>query len=287
MRKKQNDEPDVITDRKMAEKDLKESEEKYRRLFEHAKLGIFQSTPGGEAISVNPAFAEMFGYDSVDDALSSLKNVGTDLFFDPGRREEIIRLMKENPAIKTFENIYKRKDGSSFTGTLHTMLIRDQEGKVIRAEGIIEDISKKKQAEEELRESEMRFRSTFDKSPVGSVIVGMDNRFIRCNKAFCKFLGYEEEELTGRTFLEVTFTEDMEIGREEMSQMAEAKIESARFQKRYVTKRGNIVWGEINITLVRDADQNPLYFLPVILDITEQKQKEQIYRIRLKSFLSW
>jgi PAS domain-containing protein len=76
---------------------LRESEEKYRRLFDNASLGIFQSTPAGKAISANDAFARMFGYDSPEDTIKSLKNVSTDIFADPNRRAEIIRLMAENP----------------------------------------------------------------------------------------------------------------------------------------------------------------------------------------------
>jgi PAS domain-containing protein len=94
-----------VAERKQAEVSLRESEEKYRRLLENARLGIFQSSPEGKSISVSNAFAHMFGYDSPDDAMQSIKNVGTDVFADPNRRSEIIRLMAENPDLKDRKSV--------------------------------------------------------------------------------------------------------------------------------------------------------------------------------------
>ncbi|MCJ7435703.1 MAG: PAS domain S-box protein [Anaerolineales bacterium] len=139
-----------ITERKQAENALCESEEKYRRLFDNAPLGIFQSTLEGEVISTNSAFALMFGYDSPEDAMQSIKNVSTDVFADPNRRAEIIRLTTENPDLRTFENVYRRKDGSTFIGSLNTMPIGDPDGHLVRIEGIVEDISERKRMQEML-----------------------------------------------------------------------------------------------------------------------------------------
>jgi PAS domain S-box-containing protein len=142
-----------VTERKLAEAALRESEEKYRRLFENSPLGIFQSTAAGEALSVNPAFAQMFGYASQAEAIEKLRNVATDLFADPNRRAEIIRLMAENPNLRTFENVYRRKDGSTFIGSLNSMLVRDEQGHLLRIEGLIEDITERKRSEAALRKN--------------------------------------------------------------------------------------------------------------------------------------
>jgi PAS domain S-box-containing protein len=136
-----------ITDRKRAEQALRENEEKYRRLFDNAPLGIFQSSLAGQVISINPAFARMLGYDSPADAMSNIQNVATDLFADPNRRAEIIRLMDDNPDLRTFENVYRRKDGSTFIGQLNVTPVRDGAGRLLRTEGMIEDITERKQAE--------------------------------------------------------------------------------------------------------------------------------------------
>jgi PAS domain S-box-containing protein len=168
------------------EKALRESEEKYRRLFERSSFGIFRSTPDGKAISVNPAFAAMFGYDSPEDALKHIKNVSRDVFADPNRRAEIIRLIEENPGLKTFENLYQRKDGSSFTGTLNVMPVRDSQGRIEYLEGFIEDINERKQSEEALRNSLSLTEATLESIHNGILVVDHKGTVIKTNVNFAE-----------------------------------------------------------------------------------------------------
>jgi PAS domain S-box-containing protein len=144
--------------------------------------------------------------------------------------------------------------------------------------GFFQDITERKLAEEFLKNSEAKFRSTFDQSPVGSVIVGINKRFIRCNKAFCNFIGYSEDELIEKTISEITFPDDVEMGIKEMKELVEGKTKQASFQKRYLRKDGTIVWGEISICLVSDENNIPLYFIPIIQDITERRKAEEALR---------
>ncbi len=141
-----------ITTKKIAEDALRESEERYRRLFEDSLLGIFQSSPQGKVLAVNPAFAHMFGYDSSEEVMATVKNVATDIFFDPNRRAEITRMVAENPDLHSFENLYQHKDGSPFPGTLHLHPVMDADNRLLYFEGLIEDTTQKKQAEEKIRD---------------------------------------------------------------------------------------------------------------------------------------
>jgi len=152
----------------------------------------------------------------------------------------------------------------------------DTRGEISGVVANTRDITERKRAEMELIQSEAKFRSTFDQSPVGSVIVGLDKHFIPCNSAFCNFLDCPESELIGKTISDITHPEDLEIGMKELKQMVEGKIESYTKQKRYLRKDGSIVWGEISIRLVRDANNEPLYFLPIIKNITERKRAEEL-----------
>ena len=143
-----------VNAQRMAEQlttELRANEEKYRRLFDNAPLGIFQASLAGQVISINPAFAHMLGYDSPADAMNNIQDVATDLFADPNRRAETIRLMVEHPDLRTFENVYRRKDGSAFIGQLHALLVRDAEGRLVRTEGMVEDITERKQAEAKIQ----------------------------------------------------------------------------------------------------------------------------------------
>ncbi|HEX7504225.1 MAG TPA: PAS domain S-box protein, partial [Syntrophales bacterium] len=101
-----------ITGRKKAEDALVESEARYRRLFEDAVLGIFQTTAEGEILTINPAFARIFGYDSVDDFMMNVKNVAADLYACPSLRPNIVKMILDSNGPVQVENQYRRKDGS-------------------------------------------------------------------------------------------------------------------------------------------------------------------------------
>ena len=146
------------------------------------------------------------------------------------------------------------------------------------------DITDQKLAEKSLRESDARLRSTFDQSPVGSVISSLDSRFIRCNAAFCNFLGYSESELIGKAISDITYPEDQELGKKAMKELLEEKLDTVKFQKRYVRKDGLVVWGEISISMIRDAENRPMYFLPIIQDITESRQAEDLLRLKEEKY---
>ncbi len=174
---------------------------------------------------------------------------------------------------------YTHKDGSTVWIRCRGLAIRDKNGKPVRMLGAHLDISDIKRSEQELFEaSEISFRSIFDKSPVGSAIVGLDKYFIKCNAAFCNFIGYTNDELTEKTIADITYPDDKELGMLDMKLLLEGKIETSTFQKRYLHKDGSIVWGETCIVLVRDSNDKPLYFLPVIKDITAHKQAEEAFR---------
>ncbi|MEI6765830.1 MAG: PAS domain S-box protein [Bacteroidota bacterium] len=137
------------------------------------------------------------------------------------------------------------------------------------------DITASKKSEKALKESEAKLRSSFDQSPVGSVIVDFNKCFTRCNETFCKFIGYTEDELIGKGIADITHPDDVELGIAEMKQILDGEIPSSTVQKRYIRKDGSIVWGEARISVVRDSNNRPLYFLPVIFDITARKMAEE------------
>ena len=110
------------------------------------------------------------------------------------------------------------------------------------------------------------------------MIVRKDSRFLRCNEAFCRFLGYAESELQQKTFLDVTHPEDQQIGVTEIRAILADQMESARVQKRYLHRTGRTVWGDVSIRLVKDLDGHPLHFLAIVQDVTEQKRTEEILK---------
>lgn len=144
----------VITLRSIRKKAL-DFEERYRRLLDDATLGIFQATLDGKNVMVNPAHAHMFGYEGPEELLSLINNVGTQLYVHPERRQEIVACLLETGKAAT-ENLYRRKDGSTFPGYLHAWLVRDKAGNPQYIEGFVEDITERKQTEERLKHQVQR-----------------------------------------------------------------------------------------------------------------------------------
>jgi len=134
------------------------------------------------------------------------------------------------------------------------------------------------QADSRVSESEARFRSVFEQSSVGAVLVGLDKRLMKCNPAFCAFLGYTEKELIGKYISDITHPDDLEIGTKELEQMIDGNRVSFSAEKRYIRKDGRMVWGEVNVSLVRDSEGKPLYFLPSVNDIEARKKAEEELR---------
>jgi PAS domain S-box-containing protein len=139
-----------ITDWKRAEKAQKESEERYRSIFENAAEGIFQTTLDGKYVAVNPALARMYGYDSPDDMIAGITNIASQLYVDPGRRDEFIRLVQAQEEVTGFEALVYRKDGSFIWIAENVRALRDPAGVLVGYEGTVENITERKLAERRL-----------------------------------------------------------------------------------------------------------------------------------------
>ncbi len=140
-----------MTERKQAEEDLRIAEENYRSIFENALEGIFQSSPKERFISVNPALARIYGYDSPTDMIESITNIGEQLYVDPENRNELIELLEKQGKVKDFECRCYCKDGSIIWSQIDTRAVKDNNGNLLYYEGIVQDISDRKRREDELR----------------------------------------------------------------------------------------------------------------------------------------
>ncbi|MEH2056256.1 MAG: ATP-binding protein [Nostoc sp.] len=129
---------------------LKVAEAKYRSIFENAVEGIFQSSPNGRYITANPALARIYGYSLVEDVTANFTDI-EQLYVDPNRRAEFVRLMEKYGSVSEFESQIYRRDGSIIWISEKAYAVRDEHLKLLYYEGLIEDITQRKQTEEELR----------------------------------------------------------------------------------------------------------------------------------------
>ncbi|MEM6868810.1 MAG: PAS domain S-box protein [Cyanobacteria bacterium P01_C01_bin.121] len=140
-----------ITQRKRAEKALRIAEEKYRSIYENALEGIFQSNQKGRFISVNPAMAQLYGYDSPADMVASIDNIAEQIYVDPEGRETFTRLLDDTGEVKDFEYRSYRHDGSIIWVEENTRAVRDDNGDILYFEGIIKDVTERKLREAALQ----------------------------------------------------------------------------------------------------------------------------------------
>ena len=140
----------LVYERWQVEESLRQAEVKYRSIFENAVEGIFQSTPDGRYITVNPMLATIYGYDSPADLMASLENIGEQLYVDPERRLDFVTLMQDEDAVLSFESQVYRKDRSIIWISESARTIYDQHHRVVGYEGTVEDITARKRSEGEL-----------------------------------------------------------------------------------------------------------------------------------------
>jgi len=141
--------------------------------------------------------------------------------------------------------------------------------------GIVQDITERKKREEALRISEERFASAFESAPIGMALVSPNGHWLKVNRALCNLIGYTTEELLKSTFQDITHPEDLGQDMEYVRQVLAGEIHHYEMEKRYVHKQGNVVQVLLNVSLVRDDQNAPLYFISQIQDITERKASEQ------------
>ena len=256
---------------------LRRAEQRYRSIFENAVEGIYQGTPDGRLVTVNPAMARMFGYDSPRTMISSVSDAGLSLYADQGQREEVLRCLREHGTVQGVEVRGRRSDGSEMWFSLNARAVRDASGAVVGLEGAVEDITERKGAERKVRESEERFRLVTQAT--NEVIWDNDLRsgVQRWAGAIQPILGHAPGEVgeSGVWWEERIHPEDrrrvlsgidavLESGGRTWS--AEYRLRHKQGDYKVVLDRGYVV---------RDEDGEPVRMLGSFMDITKRRQAEQ------------
>lgn len=229
--------------------------------------------PDNPIVYVNPAFERISGY-TVEES------IGRNCRFLQGEErdqpvlEELRAALGEERECRVVLRNYRR-DGTPFWNELYVSPVHDDEGRLTNFVGIQNDITERRRIEEVLRESEERFRATFEQAAVGAAQVGIDGRWLRVNRRLCEIVGYSEDELRARTFQEITHPDDLEEDLELTRKMLAGELQTYTLEKRYIRKDGSGVWVNLTVSLVRDASGEPGYFIAVVEDISERKKAEE------------
>jgi PAS domain S-box-containing protein len=137
-----------------------------------------------------------------------------------------------------------------------------------------QEIAARRASEQALRDSEQRFRATFEQAAVGIAHVGPDGRWLRVNQRLCGIVGYAREELLALSFQDITHPDDLDLDLAQVRQMLNGTLQTYSMEKRYIRKDGATTWINLTVSLVRDAKGAPAYFISVIESIAARKQAE-------------
>jgi len=278
-----------ITDRRMAEDALKANEEKYRKIFEGATEGIFQTTLDGRYLSMNPAFARMFGFSSPQDMIDSITNISRQLYVNPGDREELERRLCADNKVDGYEVEVYRKDKSRFWISVNIHTVCDDSGNILYFEGTNTDITERKKAEEALQKSEEKYRRSEQflrliTDNVQDAIRLLDLKTLRytyanphCQKLFgIEPQNYIDSEL-GANLDEDEKKRLFDIFQDELRHDHERDPNRYRFFSLREKHKINheVIWTENKASFVRDADGRPIAVISITRDITEQRRMEE------------
>ncbi len=265
-----------LESRVRAEDALRESEVRYRELFENANEAIFVAQDD-KLVFHNPRTATMIGYSSEE--LMSRPFVE---FVHPDDRGMVldrhVRRLEgvELPHIYSFRII--RRDGNVRWAELNAVVV-NWKGKPATL-NFLSEITERKQAEEVLRESEARFRAIFEQAAVGVAEIEVGTgRFLTVNRFLCEMVGRTEEEMLAATFQTITHPDDLHLHEDKTAQLLSGKIGHYDLEKRYIRKDGEIIWVNLTSSPLWKQGEAPSRNIIVVQNITERKRAEEEKRL--------
>jgi PAS domain S-box-containing protein len=265
-----------ITSLERAEEALRENEQRWRSLTEALPQLVWSATPDGACDYFSAQWTEHTGFAEAD--LLGWRWLET---LHPEDREPTRQFWLGSVAERhpyDVEYRVRRRDGEYRWFKTRGVPIRDGSGTIIKWFGTCTDITDLRKTEEALRQSEERFRGTFENAAVGIAHTDLEGRFLRVNEKLCDILDYSREELLTRNIQDITCPEDWAADREQFRRLLRGEVPSFSRDKRYRRKDGSPVWVAVSVSLQRDAAGTPLNTISVVRDITHRKSLEMELR---------
>ena len=258
-----------VTERKRFERQVKESEERYRNLFERVQHGIFISTKEGRFLDCNPALLEMLGYRSKEEFLKI--DIAKDLYVNPEDRRTFQRLVQKDGFVKDLEVEFKRKDGQKITILLTAHPIRNEKGEIIGYQGLNIDITGRKEMERRVQEAVNRFQKISEMGEDGIIVIDEGNRIIFANSMATELTGYSNEELLGMKVTNLLNARDRKFLAEMHDQVGLDESKRLCTEMDILPADGRAKEAEVCITIARpEAGMMNTYVY--LKDITERRK---------------
>ncbi len=255
--------------------ELRESEERYRTLFDGVPVGLYRSTPAGKAMDINVSMAQMLGYTDRAEALQTLD--AADLYADPGDRQRWQALMEQEGIVRDFESRLYRRDGTVIWVNDTARAVKGEQGEVLCYEGSLEEITERKEFEEEIRRQKEYYEALFVNNPVAVVTADLNGDIVSWNPMAERLFQYTQEEVIGRNLEEVV-ANDSSIHDEAVAYRSlifdEGRVQVSTKRTR---KDGSLVDVELLALPVIVAGEE-VGFIAIYHDISERKAFEEEIR---------
>ena len=275
----------AVRERRGTEEALRLSETRFRTMFEQSPYSIQILAPNGRTLLVNRAFEELFNlgienlreYNILIDP--QLVSKGVTPYLERGLRgESAVRI----PAF-LYDPFLRPNDPSLPQKWIQGFLypVKNPAGETTEIIIVHQDVTARMKADEALRESEELFKSAYERSAIAMALVDLKDRYLRVNHAFSSLFGYTPEEMTELTTASVSNPEDLVRLRQNKNltrSIVSGQNDSYQVEKRYIRKDGSLFWAVVGVSLVRDRNGEPAYFISQVQDITERKEAEEELR---------
>lgn len=257
---------------------LAASRDSYRDLTDNAHDVVWAADLEGRLTYINNAGARMFGAPPEDLLERNVDHFATDRATNP-RFSEVRSRLIAGTTVPPIPVEWKSVQGPTWV-EIAANVVRDPDGTVIGFRGIGRDVTARFRIEQNLRESEERFRIAFEQAAIGMVVVSPEGRTVQVNEALARMLGYERDDLLRVSWEDLTHPEDVELTRAAVERAIEGTASSYQVEKRYRHRLGHDIWGSLTGAVVRDVDGSILCLIAQVQDVTKRKEAEAALRER-------
>ena len=266
-----------INEKKLEELDYLLTKERFETIYTNSSIGIVLINAKSQILMANPASYEIFGFTEADkDKISTMSYRDAvhpdDLEMASAFRQ---RLVDGEIPNYTIECRFFKQNGAIMWCRVNTSIVNGKDGNENLMITQVEDITISKRLEELSTENSNRFISAFEYSPNGMALVGLDGKWQMVNETLSQMLGYGRDEFLGLTFQDMTFDADLNADMLLLNETLQGQRTTYSIEKRYIHKSGKLVYGLLNVSLIRDAEGTPLYFISQINDISKRVHAEQ------------
>lgn len=259
------------------EQELQISEARFHVLFETSALGICIVGSDQKVIDVNPALCRMIR--NTCEEMKAMRFEDLIHLQDAAlERDSYSQMTGGGIPFYNVETPIVRKDNTLFWGRITYSVVRTRDEKPVFSVVLVEDIDEQRLISSELQQSEARFRAMFENAAVGIGVMSLDRTILDANPAMCRMLGLARDELIGNSPIIATYPEDFPQSTQEYYELITGKRNYYWSERRYVRKNGEVFWAHVTMSVVRDAKDQPIYLVGMVIDIDDRKRVLQELR---------